>query len=348
MPRKHADSSRPELGLSREERKQLEKLGRNASNSTRRLRALIVLECETGASNRTVARRLGRSEATVAKWRERFRSNGLRGLRDRPRIGAPRKIKDDQIHKVLTKSLYASPIGTNVWSTRLMAGETLLAQTAVSRIWRAFRVRPGRGLDDRFSRTPSFLERVTDVVGLYLSPPHRVLALTVSEAVRFQVESSRATSASSKPAQNTNQNRLNREVLSKLVALDLASGRLRQTSRRPDRNNPLHERYEKLLAFLGKIYQHAPSDNEIHLVMDNYRLHSIKSVRRWLERHRHCRNHFCPTWAQWVDVMLRVCGQLKERDGGAWPSLQALEENIQNFLQNGTAKPRPFIWTRGC
>ena len=150
------------------------------------IRARIVLGCGQGMSNAEIAHKLDITGATVGKWRERFRQFGLDGLLDEPRVGAPRKITDQQIEEVVTKALESMPANSTHWSTRLMAAETGLSQNAIVRIWDAFGLQPHRVENFKFSKDPQFIEKVRDIVGLYLNPPDRAIALCVDEKSHVQ------------------------------------------------------------------------------------------------------------------------------------------------------------------
>jgi transposase len=168
--------------VSEEERAKLQEWARRPKTAQRlSLRARIVLGCADGMENRQVARDLRITDQTVCKWRERFRSAGLEGLADEPRPGTPRKIADAQVEALITRTLESAPPQGTHWSTRTMAQATRMSQSAISRIWRAFSLQPHRVETFKLSTDPFFVEKVRDIVGLYLNPPERALVLCVDE-----------------------------------------------------------------------------------------------------------------------------------------------------------------------
>ena len=244
------------------------------------LRARIVLSCTEGMSNAEVARKLHIAGATVGKWRERFRKHGLDGLLDEPRVGAPRKITDQQIEEVVTKTLESMPANSTHWSTRLMAAETGLTQNAIVRIWHAFGLQPHRVENFKFSKDPQFVEKVRDIVGLYLNPPDRAVVLSLDE--KSQVQALNRTQpllplAPGVPARQSHDYERH-GVTSLFAAMDVASGVTISTCYR-------RHRHQEFLRFLNEIEDNLPVGLDVHLVMDNYGTHQVSKVRNWLARH---------------------------------------------------------------
>src|SRR5438093_10428477 len=254
------------LEINDEDREKLSMIARRPKSAqAMAIRARIVLSCGQGMSNSEVARKLHVTGATVDKWRERFREFGMDGLLDEPRVGAPRKISDRQIEDVVTKTLESMPANSTHWSTRLMAEETGLSQNAIVRIWRAFGLQPHRVENFKFSKDPQFVEKVRDIVGLYLNPPNRAIVLCVDE--KSQVEALNRTEpilplAPGIPARQSHDYERH-GVTSLFAAMDVASGVTISTCYR-------RHRHQEFLRFLNQIEDNLPARLDVHLVMDNY------------------------------------------------------------------------------
>src|SRR5437016_7851931 len=284
------------LDIAAEDREKLNMIARRPKSAqAMAMRARIVLSCEQGMSNSEVARKVHVTGATVGKWRERFRELGLDGLLDEQRVGAPRKITDRQIEEVVTKTLESMPANSTHWSTRLMAEETGLSQNAIVRIWRAFGLQPHRVENFKFSKDPQFVEKVRDIVGLYLNPPDRAIVLCVDE--KSQVQALNRTEpilplAPGIPARQSHDYGRH-GVTSLFAALDVASGVTISSCYR-------RHRHQEFLRFLNEIDGNLPGGYEVHLVMDNYGTHKVSKVRMWLARHPRYHVHFTPTSASWL------------------------------------------------
>jgi transposase len=269
------------LEITDEAREKLSMIARRPKSAqAMAMRARIVLGCEQGMSNSEVARKLRVTGATVGKWRERFREHGLNGLLDEPRVGAPRKITDRQIEEVVTKTLESMPANSTHWSTRLMAKQTGLSQNAIVRIWRAFGLQPHRVENFKFSKDPQFVEKVRDIVGLYLNPPDRAIVLCVDE--KSQVQALNRTEpilplAPGIPARQSHDYERH-GVTSLFAAMDVASGVTISTCYR-------RHRHQEFLRFLHQIEDNLPAGLDVHLVMDNYGERYanpiLKSSARW-------------------------------------------------------------------
>jgi transposase len=269
------------LNLTAEERDKLAMLARRPKSAqSMALRARIVLGCDEGLSNGAVAKKLQITGATVCKWRERFRVNRLEGLLDEPRPGAPRSITDKRVEVVVTKTLETMPANSTHWSSRLMAKRAGLSQTAIVRIWRAFGLQPHRVENFKFSKDPQFVEKVRDIVGLYMNPPDRAIILCVDE--KSQVQALNRTQpilplAPGVPARQSHD--YDRHgVTSLFAALDVASGVTISNCYR-------RHRHQESLRFLKDVDANLPRGLEVHLVMDNYGTHKVSEVRAWLARH---------------------------------------------------------------
>ena len=309
-------------------------------------RARIVLACaEPGTTNGGVAGRLGVSRATVALWRRRFAERGLDGLLDEPRPGAPRKITDQQVERAVTTTLEASPTNAPHWSTRSLARATGLSQTAVCRIWHAFALKPHRAETFKLSTDPLFVEKVRDIVGLYLSPPKRALVLCVDEKPQIQAVERTAPVLPMRPGQSERgtHDYLRHGTLDLFAALDAKTGRVIGACHR-------RHRATEFRAFLDEIDRSIPSGLEAHLVLDNLRTHKAALVRDWLAKRPRCHLHFTPTSASWINLVEGWFALLTVRQirRGVFPTVETLEAAIRHHLEATNAEPRPFVWTKSA
>src|SRR5690349_12380446 len=279
------------LNLNSEEREKLTMLSRRPKSSQAvAMRARIVLGCDAGLSNGAVAKNLHITGATVCKWRERFRVNRLEGLLDEPRPGAPRSITDAQVEEVVTKTLESMPENSAHWSSRLMAKKIGLSQTAVMRIWHAFGLQPHRVENLKLSKDPPFVEKVRDIVGLYMDPPDRAIVVCVEEKSQVQALNRTQPILPLAPGVLARQSHdyERHGVTSLFAALDVASGITISNCYR-------RHRHQEFLRFLDEIEANLPRGFDVHLVMDNYGTHKVAKVRGWLMRHPRYHVHFTPT-----------------------------------------------------
>ena len=284
-----------QLVLSGPERVQLEALTlRRKTAQALALRARIVLGCAEGMDNKAVAARQRVTQQTVSKWRSRFVEYRLDGLLDAPRPGAPRTIDDTRIDALIAKTLESVPEGATHWSTRTMARETGMTQTAVSRIWRAFGLQPHRQETFKLSSDPLFVEKVRDIVGLYLDPPLKAMVLCVDE--KSQIQALDRTQpilplAPGIPERRTH-DYARHGTTTLFAALDIATGEV---------IGELHRRHRstEFLQFLRTIEANVPNEMDVHLVMDNYGTHKTPSIKSWFARHPRFHVHFTPTSASW-------------------------------------------------
>jgi transposase len=330
------------LNLTPEEKAKLAMLARRPKSAQAiAMRARIVLGCSDGRSNAEVAKRLRITGATVCKWRERFRVDRLEGLLDEPRPGAPRSITDAQVEEVVTKTLESMPLNSTHWSTRLMAQKTGLSQTAIVRIWRAFGLQPHRVENFKFSKDPQFVEKVRDIVGLYLNPPDRAIVLCVDE--KSQVQALNRTQpilplAPGVPARQSHDYQRH-GVTSLFAALDVASGVTISSCYR-------RHRHQEFLRFLNDIEANLPGGLEVHLVMDNYGTHKVTKVRNWLARHPRYHVHFTPTSGSWLNLVERLFAEVTERcvRRGSHTAIRSLEKAMLDYLDQRNIDPKPFAW----
>jgi transposase len=310
------------------------------------IRARIVLACaEPGSTNGGVAAALGVSRPTVALWRRRFAERGPEGLLDEPRPGAPRKITDEQVERAVATTLEAAPADATHWSTRSPAGATGLSQTAVCRIWRAFAPKPHRTETFKLSTDPLFVEKVRDIVGLYLAPPDRALVLCVDEKPQIQAVERTAPVLPMRPGQPERRTHdyLRHGTLDLFAALDAKTGTVIGQCR------PRH-RAREFRAFLDTIEASVPSDLEVHLVLDNLRTHKTGLIQDWLAKRSRWHLHFTPTSASWLNLVegwfaLLALRQIRR---GVFPTVEALEAAIHRHIEATNADPRPFVWTKSA
>jgi transposase len=331
------------IALSDEDRSKLQEWARRPKTAQRlALRARIVLGCADGLENRQVARQLHITDQTVCKWRERFRRAGLEGLADEPRPGAPRKISDAQVEALITRTLEAPPPNASHWSTRTMAESIGMSQSAVSRVWRAFSLQPHRVETFKLSADPFFVEKVRDVVGLYLNPPEHALVLCVDEKSQIQALDRTRPILPLRPGvpeRQTHDYQRN-GTTSLFAALDVATGKVIGSLHR-------RQRHQEFLRFLERIDAAVPEALEIHLVMDNYGTHKMPKVKRWFARHPRYHLHFTPTSASWLNQVERFFGLITERRirRGTFGSVRELESAIRDYLAQHNENPKPFAWT---
>ena len=335
-----------QLVLSESEREQLVALTlRRKTAQALALRARIVLGCADGVDNKGVAARQRVTPQTVSKWRARFVEQRLDGLLDAPRPGAPRSIDDARVDAVIAKTLESVPTGATHWSTRSMAREMDVSQTAVTRIWRAFGLQPHRQETFKLSSDPLFVEKVRDIVGLYLDPPLKAMVLCVDE--KSQIQALDRTQpilplAPGIPERRTH-DYMRHGTTTLFAALDIATGEV---------IGELHRRHRssEFLQFLRTIEANVPSELDVHLVMDNYGTHKTPSIKAWFARHPRFHVHFTPTSASWLNQVERWFATLTEKyiRRGTHRSTRQLEHAIRQYLDIHNANPKPFVWAKSA
>jgi transposase len=308
------------------------------------LRARIVLACADGATNGAVAVELGVARNTVGKWRSRFVANRLEGLSDEPRPGAPRKITDEHVEVVITRTLEEAPArGDTHWSTRSMASATGMSQSSVSRIWRAFGLKPHQVQSWKLSTDPQFVDKVRDIVGLYLNPPENALVLCVDEKSQMQAIDRTAPILPllpTTPARMTH-DYVRHGTTSLFAAFDLAGGQVIAEHHR-------RHRHQEFLRFLKTIDKAVPAELELHVVCDNYATHKTPEVKKWLLRHPRFTFHFTPTSASWLNLVERWFAELTNRKlrRSAHRSVIELERDVRQWINEWNNNPKPFVWTK--
>jgi transposase len=334
-----------ELVLSDDERTKLEQWVRRPKTSQRlALRSRIVLACASGLTNTQVAEQLNLSMPTVGKWRSRFVADRLEGLVDEPRPGAPRSISDTQIEEVIGRTLESKPQAATHWSTRGMAQATGLSQATIGRIWRAFGLQPHRRDTFKLSTDPFFVEKVRDVVGLYLSPPDRAIVLCVDEKSQVQALNRTQPLLPLEPgqAERGTHDYERHGITSLFAALNVGTGEVIGHCHRRHRQ----QEFVKFLDRIDATLTREPGVS-IHIVMDNYGTHKTAKVKRWFQRHPDYHLHFTPTYSSWLNQVERFFAEITEKRirRGCFRSVKQLEEAIQEYLENHNKNPRPFVWT---
>jgi len=308
-------------------------------------RARIVLACAGGESNTEIGRRLGVHRNTVGLWRRRFLAHRLDGLLDEPRPGQPRRITDEKVEEVIAKTLESTPKEATHWSTRSMAAEVGLNQTAVARIWRAFGLQPHRQDTWKLSKDPLFVDKVRDVVGLYLNPPERAVVLCVDEKSQIQALDRTAPILpllAGVPERRTHDyKRAGTSTL--FAALDIATGQV---------IGSLHRRHRAIefKKFLQTLDREVPDELAVHLILDNYATHKTPAIQKWLARHPRFVLHFTPTSASWLNLVERWFAELTERKlrRGTHRTVAALNADIRAWIETWNQNPRPYVWTKSA
>jgi transposase len=307
------------------------------------LRARIILACAEGKSNGMVARQVRVRQQTVGKWRSRFLSKGLEGLLDEPRPGTPRRVSDAEVEKVLTTTLEALPRNATHWSTRSLAEQSGLSRSTISRIWRAFGLQPHRSETFKLSKDPLFIEKVRDIVGLYLHPPDRALVLCVDEKSQIQALDRTQPLLPMRPgqAERRSHDYKRHGTTSLFAALDVKTGAVIGECHRRHRSSEFRK-------FLDTIDQSVPAALDVHLILDNYGTHKTATIRAWLAKRPRFHVHFTPTSASWINLVERWFATLTEKQirRGTHRSVRQLEKAIKAYLEITNHSPRPFMWTK--
>ena len=332
------------LELADEEREQLQRWARRAKSAqSLALRSRIVLACADGADNKLVAAQLGCAQATVGKWRRRFVELRLEGLQDEPRPGRPPSVAIGQVEDVIVATLESAPRNATHWSRAKMAERTGLSKSTIGRIWKAFDLKPHRADTFKLSNDPLFVEKVVDVVGLYLNPPEGAVVLCVDEKSQVQAL------ARSQPAfpmmpgmpERRTHDYVRHGTTTLFAAFDTADGTVITS---------VHRRHRTIefKRFLAKIDAQVPADLDVHLVCDNYGTHKSPAIKSWLAAHPRFHMHFTPTYSSWLNQVERwfayLTADLLIR--GDHRSVQALEADLRAWSADWNADPKPFVWTK--
>jgi transposase len=306
-------------------------------------RARIILECATGADNKAVARKLRVREQTVCKWRGRFVRDRIDGLSDEPRPGAPRSVTDQQVERVVVQTLETTPRGQTHWSVRGMAKAAGLSRMTISRIWRAFGLQPHRSDTFKLSPDPLLIEKVRDIVGLYLHPPERAVVLCVDEKSQIQALDRTQPLLPMRPgqAERRTYDYKRNGTTSLFAALDVKTGKVIGRFHRRHRSIEFRK-------FLDIIDANVPPELDVHVIMDNYGTHKTPLIRNWLAKRPRFHVHFTPTYSSWINLVERWFAELtnKQVRRGVHRSVAELERAIQEFLDANNDAPTPFVWTK--
>lgn len=307
------------------------------------IRARIILACAEGKPNGLVARQVRVRQQTVGKWRSRFVAKGLEGLLDEPRPGTPRRVTDAEVEKVLTTTLESLPRDATHWSTRSLAQQAGLSRSTISRIWRAFGLQPHRSETFKLSKDPLFIDKVRDIVGLYLNPPDRALVLCVDEKSQIQALDRTQPLLPMRPgqAERRSHDYKRHGTTSLFAALDVKTGAVIGECHRRHRSVEFRK-------FLDTIDQSVPASLDVHLILDNYGTHKTATIRAWFAKRPRFHVHFTPTSASWINLVERWFATLTEKQirRGAHRSVRELVSSIKSYLAVTNQSPRPFVWTK--
>ena len=332
------------IELSDDEREQLEAWSRRPSSAQAlAARSRIVLLAGQGLRNTEIAERLGVHRNMATKWRARFAEHRLDGLIDEPRPGRPRTVTDQQVEAVVIRTLESTPKDATHWSTRSMAREVGLTQSAVLRIWKAFGLQPHRQDTWKLSKDPQFIEKVRDVVGLYLNPPERAVVLRVDEKSQIQALDRTAPILPMLPGtpERATHDYKRSGTSSLYAALDIATGQV---------ISALHSRHRAIefKQFLQAIDREVPGDLDVHVILDNSSTHKTPAIRRWLAAHPRFVLHFTPTSSSWLNLVERWFAELtaKKLRRGAHRSVGQLNADIRAWMDSWNDDPKPFVWVK--
>jgi len=330
------------VALEPQQRAQLESFRRSrALPHALVVRAQIVLLAAEGKANKEIAEAIGITRQTVAKWRARFVSQGLEGLYDEHRSGRPRSIEDERIAELITKTLKTTPEGETHWSCRGMAKSTGLSKSTVQRAWSAFGLQPHRQESFKLSTDPFFIEKLRDIVGLYLHPPENAIVLCVDEKSQCQAleRSQPILPMGLGYVEGVTHDYVRHGTTTLFAALDIANGQVLT-------QNKARHRHEEFLGFLRRIDKHVPEDLEVHVVLDNYATHKHAKVKGWLASHPRFHFHFTPTYSSWLNQVERWFAIITQRAirRGSFRSVKELVQKIEQFVGAYNNRAVPFMW----
>jgi len=333
-----------EIVLSQGEEAELKRMRRRRTTAASlHFRAAIVLDCAHGYSGEEIAERHDTSQQTVSKWRRRFAQDRLSGLSDAPRSGQPRRHGDERVQEVLDATLNRRPKGATHWSVRSLAADLDVPPILVHRVWRAFGLKPHLSKSFKLSTDPHFIEKVRDVVGLYLDPPDKALVLCVDEKSQIQaLDRTQPCLPMTYGQPETHTHDYRRYGTTTLfAALDVATGKVIGKLKR-------RHRTVEFISFLRHIDTQVPADLEVHLILDNYITHKTTKVKNWLLRHPRFHCHYTPTYSSWINLVERFFAALTEQQlrRGTHRSVPALERAIREYLELNNQQPKPFHWSK--
>jgi len=333
----------PPLILTQQEKRALEGVSRRRSAGRDDvMRARVILACSEANAIYEVANSEGVSARTVGKWRRRFLAERMNGLMELPRSGAPRRISDEKVQEIITLTLETKPRNATHWSTRGMAKKCGISHDSVARIWQAFGLQPHRQESFQLSNDPFFIEKVRDVVGLYMSPPENALVLCVDEKSQIQALERTQPMLPMRPGQPERKTHdyYRHGTVSLFAALDVKTGKVE------GRCSPKHTQKE-FIEFLRRVNRTVPPDMEVHAVLDNYATHKTPAVARWLQRHPRWHLHFIPTHSSWLNQVERFFAEItnKRIRRSAFRSVPELTKTIASYIKIHNETAKPFQWT---
>jgi transposase len=305
-------------------------------------RARVILMAADGVENIVIAERVGLSRLSVGKWRRRFAQYGIEGLHDELRPGCPRTIEDERIAKLINQTLHSQPKNATHWTTRLSAKHNKISKSSVQRIWNVFGLRPHRHRAFKLSNDPFFVEKVRDIVGLYLNPPQNALVLCVDEKSQCQAleRTQPVLPMGLGYVEGITHDYVRHGTTTLFAALNIASGKVIGKCQR-------QHRHQEFLKFLNHIDSNVPATLDLHLIMDNYASHKHPKVRSWLAQHPRYHVHFTPTYSSWLNQVERWFALITQRAirRGSFRSVKDLIARIDQFVQRYNRTCRPFCWT---
>jgi transposase len=341
-----ANRPAPKITLTDEERRILEGYTRRHTTAQAlAMRARIVLRCAQGGETTAIAVEMKLDRNTVGRWRKRFHEKRLNGLLDEPRPGAPRTIADEKVERVIVDTLESKPKGATHWSTRDMAKHVGLSHSTIGRIWRTFGLQPHRSDAFQLSNDPMFIEKVRDIVGLYLNPPESAVVLCVDEKSQVQALDRMQPVLPMMPASPEMQTHtyVRNGTTSLFAALDIATGRVIGKCRRRHRST-------EFVKFLQQIDESVPPELEVHVILDNLQTHKTPAAHRWFLRHPRFHIHFTPTYSSWLNQVERWFALLEQKalKRAVHRSTVELEKAIYQFIEVSNENPRPYLWTKSA
>jgi transposase len=341
-----ARTGRPatKITLSADEREVLERYTRRGKTEARlSQRARIVLLAADGKPTQDIASTVGVTAGTVSKWRKRFAEKRLDGLLDEPRPGTPRTVSDDKVEEIVVRTLEEKPADATHWSTRDMAKKAGVSHSTVNRIWRAFGLQPH--VEDTFvlSTDPQLIEKVRDIVGLYLNPPENAVVMCIDEKSQIQALNRTQPLLPMRPgqAERRTHDYERHGTTTLFAALEVATGKVigKCTAR---------HRAKEFIGFLRDVEKQSPEGFDVHVVVDNASSHKTEAVKRWFARRPHWHIHFTATKASWLNLVERWFGLLTQKKikRGSHRSVKKLKADIQSFIEGTNADPKPFKWVK--
>jgi transposase len=332
-----------EIELTGNERRQLESWARRhttAQNLARRCKIVLLCSDATLTGNE-IASKVGCSPATVTKWRQRFAEDRLDGLLDEPRPGAVRTVSDDTVEQIVIDTLETAPNDATHWSTRSLAIKHGVSHQTVSRIWRAFGLQPWKVDSFKVSPDPQLVEKICDIVGLYMNPPVNAAVFAVDEKPQIQALNRTAPILPMLPTTPERQSHDYKRngTIDLFAALDIATGQV-ISELRPNHNSA------QFIKFLNKINREVPKELDVHVVLDNLSTHKTPAVHKWLLRHKRFTFHFTPTYGSWMNLVERWFSALttKKLQRSAHDSVNALAKDIRDWVEVWNDDPQPFVW----